>query len=367
MAQVRQAGPGEFTQRAWSAGKLDLTALEGLADLLEARTPRQRHLALRQLGGAIQQVQQGWRDELVRCLASLDAWLDFGEEEDPMAFRDDNDGGGGFLSEVIKSIEVLSGEIQQRLKDDRGAGELVRRGLRVALVGKSSLLNRLVERPAALVSPLPGTTRDVIEAEVVIDGIPVVLQDTAGIRHLQPDDHSVSHDTVEAAGMQLALERAASADLVLLMIDQEPEIDQRLAEALVPERTIVVFNKSDLRTEMAALPRHFSNLPSWHISCTQDPRSRLLDLLREALQSRRKTGEGKPETDPILVRERHLTLASRTLQHLNHALHTLQTSRDVVLAAEAVRSAILEIGRMTCHVDPEEVLDALFSTFCIGK
>lgn len=335
---LRPAEPGEFSRRAFENGKLDLTAAEGIADLVDAETRAQQRQALRQMDGALGRMIEGWRSRLVRTLAYLEADLDFPEEDLP----------AGVAEAVLPELERLAGEIGATL-DDAHRGERLREGLSIAILGppnagKSSLLNALARRDAAIVSERAGTTRDVIEVHLDLGGFPVVLADTAGLRD--------TADTIEDEGVWRARRRAAQADLKILVFDARdwPELDPAV-RGLGDADSLLVLNKIDLRP--VAVPealcisvRTGAGLPD------------LLDALTAMVAERLTAGPGA-----ALTRARH----RGALEDCRCALERARGGRLPELIAEDVRLATRALGRITGQVDVEELLDVIFRDFCIGK
>ena len=341
---LRPAEPGEFTRRAVGNGRLDVTAAEGLADLVAAETEAQRRQALRQYGGALCRLYEGWREALVGALARYEAAIDFPEEGLPVGLRRD----------VGRQVSGLRDEITGYLADGR-RGERLRDGIFVAIVGapnvgKSSLLNILAGRDAAIVSQRAGTTRDVIETRLDIGGFPVILADTAGLRE--------SRDDIEEEGVRRALARAADADLTLAVIDAAvwPEGDG-MTRGLVDSRTMVVANKVDLREVPPA--SEWQGRPVYPLSCrTGDGVDALLDALEEVVSK-----QFSPGATAALTRLRHRV----ALEGCVAALGRFAGSAEPELCAEDLRLAARELGRLTGRVDTEELLDRIFAEFCIGK
>ena len=341
---LRPAEPGEFTRRAYLNDKLELTQAEGLADLISAETEAQRRQALRQLDGALGQLYEGWRSELLRGLAHLEADIDFTDEDLPQ----------DIAATVWPKIKCLLEDITQHLDDSR-RGERLREGLYVTIVGptnvgKSSLLNALARRDAAIVSATAGTTRDVIEVHLDLGGVPVVMADTAGLRE--------TADAVEDEGVRRALRRAATADLKLAMFDAEcwPELDRHTLD-LVDGDTLVVINKVDLRPLES--PLRVAGRPAQPISVTVGTgMGPLLQALEEAVSARLDLS-----LQPALTRVRH----RQALQDCAAGLRRALTATEAELAAEDVRLAARALGRITGRVDVEDILDIVFSEFCIGK
>jgi tRNA modification GTPase len=340
----RLAEPGEFTRRAFEHGKLDLTEAEAIADLVAAETDQQRKLALQQMDGALHQLYEDWRTLGLRTLAHLEAAIDFPDEDLP----------AGIADEVRDGLERLRAEIAAHLDDRRG--ERLREGLSIAIIGppnagKSSLLNLLARREAAIVSETAGTTRDVIEVHLDLGGWPVVLADTAGLRD--------SSDTIEQEGVRRAKARAAAADLRLLVLDasgdwrRERQVLTEAAGRWNAERDIVVVNKVDLApVENAAGAVVVSAQSGVGLS-------RLLVRLEEAAEALMQEGAGAPP----LTRARHREALAECQEALGRAL----VAPEIALAAEDVRLAMRAIGRITGTVRIDELLDVIFRDFCIGK
>jgi tRNA modification GTPase len=343
---LRLAEPGEFTRRAFENGKLDLTAAEGLADLVAAETAAQRRQAQRQLAGALGRLYQGWRERLMRSLAHLEAEIDFPDEDLPVAAWQRMHG------EVVE----LRAEIVAHLADDR-RGERLRDGVSVAILGppnagKSSLMNALARRDVAITSAIAGTTRDVIEVALDLAGYPVVLADTAGLRP--------ATDAVEAEGVRRAQARAAAADLRLVVIDaSKPEEATLLGDAVTAE-TVVVANKIDLEPkDGGAWADRLGAGPAVRLSVATGAGVReLLGRLEAAVAARLSAGGA-----PMITRARHRA----ALQDCVGSLDRAAASGRIELAAEDLRLAARALGRITGQVGVEDILDIIFREFCIGK
>ena len=350
---LRLAEPGEFTRRAFDNGKLDLSEVEGLADLTDAETEAQRRQALRQMGGELSRVVEGWRARLLPALAHLEAAIDFSDEDLP----DD------LIARTRAALQELPREIGAFLADGRRA-ERLRDGLQIAIIGppnsgKSSLLNALAKREVAIVSETAGTTRDVIEVHLDLGGYPVTLADTAGLRALRADDG----DGIEQEGMRRARHKAAGADLTLAVFDVTTW--PRLAPeglALVDENGLVVLNKLDLRPEAPAELEavEVRGRPVFAISARtgQGLGGFLEDLERRVVDSLGVAGSG-----PAVTRIRH----RRALEDCCTALERALGAELPELTAEDLRLALRALGRLTGQVDVEDILDVIFRDFCIGK
>ncbi len=340
---LRLAEPGEFTRRAFLAGKMDLTEAEGIADLIAAETEAQRRQAVRQAEGELGRLYDSWREKLVGAMAHYEAHIDFPDEELPEEI----------LQQVTHEISWLVDSIFRHL-DDSHRGERLRQGLDIAIVGppnagKSSLLNRLARRDAAIVSERAGTTRDVIDVAMDLGGYPVMLADTAGLRE--------AADSIEEEGVRRARQRAEAADLRILVIDGRDEAGFRKAADLVDESTILVLNKVDLGKVAIVTDR--PNLGVYAISVrTGEGIDAFLDGL-EAIVRDRIGLAGQP----ALTRARHREALEGCLEALRRSLEAPLPE----LAAEDLRLATRALGRITGRVDVEDLLDVIFRDFCIGK
>jgi tRNA modification GTPase len=345
---VRPADPGEFSRRAFMNGKMDLTAAEGLADLVAAETRQQVLQARRQLDGALGRLYGDWHARLLEALAMLEAEIDFAPDEE---VPDD------LLAGILPKLQALLQDIEAHIADDR-RGERLRTGLRVALVGppnagKSSLLNRLAARDIAIVTDIPGTTRDVLETPLDLGGFPVVLADMAGLRS--------SDDPVERLGIERALSEAEDADIRLLLFDgaRWPDIDQR-TKALIDDNSITVLNKADLLDTDKAY--EIEGQQALLMSCqTGEGVDRLVSRLTEAAARAMTPGDA-----PMLTRIRHRQALGDVVAALRHVAPE-DAPPELALIAEDVRMAMQSIGRVTGKVGVEDVLDQIFSAFCIGK
>lgn len=340
----RIAEPGEFSRRAVLNGKMDLTAAEGIADLVDAETDAQRLQARRQSRGALGALYQDWRAQIIRILAYIEALVDFPDEDLPPEV----------WAEIRRRMESLESGISGHL-DDGGRGERLRDGLRMAIVGppnagKSSLLNWLSRRDAAIVSDVAGTTRDVIEVHLDIKGFPVLVADTAGLRE--------GMDSVETEGIRRARAWADSADLVL---DLREAGDEGSVESGDGSERILVATKIDRGEHSGADGRIGISVK------TGEGTDLLLARIGEAAARLMDVGEA-----PALTRARHREGLSDCLEHLRRAaaLADFKEGEEGVeygLVAEDLRLAARSLGRVTGAVDIEEILDLVFSEFCIGK
>lgn len=330
---LRPADAGEFTRRAVENGKLDLTRAEAIADLVDAETEAQRRQALRQYDGALAALYDGWRDRVLKASAWAEAAIDFAEEEIP--------------EDVLVTARAQAADIEQEIRghlDDSRRGELVREGVRLAIIGppnagKSSLLNALARRDVAIVSELPGTTRDVIEVKLDIGGYAVVASDTAGLRD--------TTDAIELEGVRRALASAGDADLVLLLCDGSQPVD-----GVWPEHDLTVWNKSDL-----AWPTQ----PEGLRICARSGEG--VDALITALSQLVGDGLERPHEAPPITRLRH----RYALQIAAACLSRAAVAMEPELVAEDMRLAMRALGRITGRVDIEDLLDVIFRDFCIGK
>ena len=336
MKGLRPAEPGEFTRRAFENGKIDLTQAEALDDLIHADTEAQRRQALRQLDGLLGEQAREWRQAIIDASALIEAGIDFSDELD---VPDDP------LAPATDVIRRLSCEISCVLQ--RGSTQRLRTGLVVAItgapnVGKSSLMNQLAHREIAIVSPYPGTTRDVLEVACDFGGYPVTLIDTAGLRE--------ANDPVEQEGIRRARARAASADLQIWLIDEDTaELPGDNLSEIWPIR-----NKSDLELTTGSNRRAVKFSIS---ALTGSGLDRLIEAIT-CFARDRLSGE-----DALIFRERHHWLLREAVDALDRAL--LQKSDELI--AEELRRATLLLGRLLGRVDVEDVLGSIFANFCIGK
>lgn len=343
---VRLAEPGEFTRRAFENGKLDLTEVEGLADLIAAETEAQRRQALRQMEGELGAIYEDWRARLIHAMAYLEAQIDFSDEEIP----DD------VQHSAFVTISELLAEILAHLQDGQ-RGEILRRGFRIVILGapnagKSTLLNRLARRDAAIVTDQPGTTRDVIEVHLDLGGYLVTIADTAGLRSTM--------DRIEAEGMRRALKQAEQAELNLLLFDAGnwPEMDAETM-AWKDERSLCVLNKIDLRPELARMPPLPDPCIAVSLKTGEGEEALLKTIITEIEKRIGLSGS------PCLTRERHRRELTDCAEALQRAL---QPAGDLPeLVAEDVRLAMRALGRITGRAGVEDMLDVIFSEFCIGK
>jgi tRNA modification GTPase len=351
----RLAEPGEFTRRAFENGKLDLTEVEGLADLIAAETQAQRRQAFRQLKGLIGDRAEAWRRRLIEALALVEARIDFSDEADVPE---------NLIEPALNAAQQLCGEIAACLADS-GRGERLREGLVVAIAGppnagKSTLLNRLARREAAIVSPYPGTTRDVIEVHFDLAGYPVTLVDTAGVRE--------SDDPVEQEGVRRARERAAMADLVLWVTDASAadEAAQNSVGGLSHAEIWSLQNKIDLASAKPGT-RSESQTKEWanHSFAISATTGLGVDRFVAVLTAYARDYFSATES-AVVTRARHRRALEETLAALERARHEGSAGREEVIAEE-LRSAATTLGRLTGRVDVEDILDVIFRDFCIGK
>lgn len=342
---TRMAEPGEFARRAFENGKIDLTQAEAIADLVDAETEAQARQALRQAGGALAKLYEGWRAELIEALALMEAAIDFSDEGDV---------GDKTAREARVRVEALAEKIGRHLDDGR-RGEILRDGFHVVIagppnVGKSSFLNAMVQREAAIVSEEAGTTRDVIEVRVDLGGLPVVLSDTAGIRETE--------GKIEREGIRRTIARARDADLMLWLMDAtapQQELPLDLAGP-GPQKVLRVLNKIDLVASGARDERGWLRLSL--------RTGEGLGEVTKAIEAEARAQIGATEA-PVITQARHRqqleACAQALADYLGGALE------ETELRAEDLRRAATALGRITGRVDVEDVLDQIFGRFCIGK
>lgn len=346
------AEPGAFSRRAFANNKLDLTQIEGLADLIAAETEAQLKQALAQSEGGLGKIYDGWRDQLVRALALVEAAFDFSDEELP----------GDITQQAVRTAQQVAQEIKAHLQDAR-VGERLRSGVRMAIVGppnagKSSMMNALARREAAIVSEAAGTTRDIVEVHLNLGGYPLLVADTAGLRGVAND----TDDTVEREGVRRARAWAQGADLKLCMFDgaQLPALDSETL-ALIDDASVVAINRIDLAT--SDIPNEVEGHAAAALSTKSGDG---MDALLEKLASE-VAQLCKRQTDaPVPTRERHRLSLNECAAALTRFMDDDARGVDE-LGAEDLRLAVRALGRITGHVDVEDLLDIIFSEFCIGK
>lgn len=344
LPDFRAAEAGEFSRRAFENGRMDLTEVEGLADLIDATTERQHAQAIRQMGGHLSALVSGWRAELVELLAYMEAYIDFPDEDLPTALED----------QIQTKVRGLEKNLASHLHDRRG--EMIRSGIQVAILGapnagKSSLLNWLAKREVAIVSEIAGTTRDIIEVQMDIDGIAVRVSDTAGLRD--------SSDSIEQEGIRRAAAHAKEADLIILLFSAEtwPNLDKETA-AHKNEQALVVVSKVDMRAGLEHKLGSDVTPLSTKTGATQ--------VFLNALTKRLHTLAGANE-DILFTRGRHRAALQVCHDELSAFLSSRERGAPIELSSEHIRRASNALARITGVIDVEEVLDVLFGSFCIGK
>ena len=336
---VRLAEPGEFTRRAFENGRLDLVEAEGVADLIDAETRAQKSLALEQLGGSLSQSYQSWRGDLLEAMALLEASIDFPDEEDA---PDESDG------PVAVKLDMLELALAKALDDDQ-LGERIQDGFRIAIIGppnagKSSILNRLARRDAAIVTDIPGTTRDVVEVRVKIAGQVVWIADTAGLRE--------TRDIVEAEGVRRALERASASDIRIRVSSSDTPYDHEADEG-----DIIVLNKVD-----QTRPADASGNTIFVSARTGEG----IEALENDIERRiRAFTSGRPA--PVITRRRHRLALETALFHVKQARQNLAAGFGAELVSEDVRLAAQKLSGLVGQIGVEDILGEVFSSFCIGK
>ncbi len=342
----RLAEPGEFTKLAFQNGKINLLKAESIADLISAETEIQRQQAIKIMNGKSADKFNSLREKLLKILSHVEAKIDFPDEDLP--------------EDIFKNIKKISNEVILNIKkilDDQKVGERIREGFKIAIIGptnagKSSLLNHLSNRDAAIVSEIAGTTRDVIETHLNIDGYPVVVSDTAGIRD--------SKNEIEKKGIKLALDKAENADLKLIVIDAKSIDFKGVLKELMDENAILVVNKSDLLKE----DLNFEIKNYEHVLISVKNNLNLEDLIlkiKNKLKNKFITSE-----DILITRERHRQHLEQSLNYLKN-IEEKNEAEDFDKAAEDLRLATRHLGMIVGKVDVEEILGSIFNDFCIGK
>ncbi len=347
---ARLAAPGEFTRRAFLNGRIDLTQAEAVADIIHARTDLALQAAQEQLSGHLARRIHTLRDNLIRVQAHVEAHIDFPDEDIAPDTRET----------LIRRLREAADFMRDLLRTAR-EGQLLREGVRAVIVGrpnagKSSLLNQLLGRDRAIVSPIPGTTRDTIEASASIRGIPILFIDTAGLRD--------AGDAIEEEGIRRTLQTLSEAEIIIHLIDGSQPLessDQKHLQTLPREKTLVVCNKSDLPRKLELPPGSPSVI---EISCTT---SEGLESLKDALKERLWSGAIAGEMLQVMINARHQEALNRALFSTETATKALEQNLTLELAAMDLRIATQAVGEIVGKTTTEDLLDSIFSQFCLGK
>ena len=342
----RLAEPGEFTKRAFQNGRINLLKAESIGDLISAETEIQRKQALKIMSGKSSDKFNSWREKLLKILSHIEAKIDFPDEDLP--------------NNIINEIQKISNDVLKEIKktlNDQKVGERIREGFKIAILGppnsgKSSLLNYLSKRDVAIVSEIAGTTRDVIETHLNLDGYPVIVSDTAGIR--------ISKNEIEKKGIKIALKRAEDADLKLVIISAKNVDFNSVFKKLLTKNAILVVNKSDLLK--GKLNSKFKKYEHVLISIKRDLNlNKLIRKIKNKLKNKFTTTE-----DILITRERHRQNLINCVQHLEK-FKKKKSTKDFDKGAEDLRLATRHLGMIVGKVDVEELLGSIFNDFCIGK
>ncbi len=341
----RMAKPGEFSRRAFHNGKMDLTEAEGLADLIDSETSEQQKYAMRQMEGGLKNLYDGWREELIKIMAYLEAYIDFPDEDIPQDLVDK------LLNDVFK----LKSAISEHLNTD-SIGERLREGFRVVIVGppnagKSSLLNTVVNREAAIVSSIAGTTRDAVDVHLDIKGYPVMFTDTAGIREVEEE--------IEKQGIEIAFRKIADADLVLCLFDASKDSVQIFdnIKNSFKNKAIYVANKSDNLTF-----EQCSNLKKQGcVVISAKHKQGIADLMEVIYQQIKERFTAN--SNLLITRQRYREALAETLDNLER----FSFDKEIELSAEDIRLAARGLGKITGRIEVDDILNKIFGSFCIGK
>lgn len=341
----RLAEAGEFSRRAFYNNKMDLTEAEGLADLIDAETSEQQKYALRQMNGDLKDLYEGWRTALVNVLAHIEAYIDFPDEELPQ----------NIISNLENTVFKVRKEIQEHLSQSN-YGEKLRDGFKVVILGepnsgKSSLLNTLAQREAVIVSDIAGTTRDAIDVYMDIGGYPVIFTDTAGLR--------ITNEQVEKKGIEIAFTKAKEADLIIALLNAQ-NINLEQFKNVVSDcksKIIYVLNKSDTLSEKQC----FKYKKDGYITISAKYKQGI-DTLIDTIKDRISNNFNQSST-ALITRQRYREILNNVFKDLQ----LFNLSKNIELAAEDIRLAVRNIGKITGRVEVEEILDKIFGSFCIGK
>ena len=345
LTDYRLAEAGEFSRRAFYNQKMDLTQAEGLADLIDAETIEQQKYALRQMEGGLRNLYDGWREDILRIYAYLEAYIDFPEEEVPESIKE------SILNSVFKLIKAIDEHLQTA-----SYGERLREGFRIVLAGpanagKSSLLNAIVKRKAVIVSDIAGTTRDAIDINLDINGYPVVFTDTAGIRS--------SDNPIEQQGIEIAFEKIRQADMILAMFDAStdtPEIFQEIKKES-KNNLLYIANKCDKLTF-----EQCSEFEKQGCILVSAKYNKGLSVLMEKI-SEYISGNFTSDSNLLITRQRY----REALQECVENLRRFNFDKEIELSAEDIRMAARALGKITGQIEIDEILDKIFGSFCIGK
>jgi len=342
----RLAEPGEFTKRAFQNGRINLLKAESIADIISAETEIQRKQAVKIMSGRSSDKFNSWREKLLTILSNVEAKIDFPEEDLPK----------NIFTQIQKTTNIVSKEIKKTLNDQK-VGERIREGFKIAIVGppnsgKSSLLNYLSKRDVAIVSEIAGTTRDVIETHLNLDGYPAIVSDTAGIRN--------SKNEIEKKGIKIALKRAEDADLRLILVSAKNVDFTSVLKGLLTKNSILVINKSDLVN--GKLNSKFKKYEHVFISIKKNSNlNKLITKIKRKLKNKFTTTE-----DILITRERHRQNLINCVKHLEK-FQKKKSTQDFDKGAEDLRLATRHLGMIVGKVDVEELLGSIFNDFCIGK
>ena len=342
----RLAEPGEFTKIAFLNGKINLLKAESISDLISSETEIQRQQAIKIMSGKSSDKFDSLRERLIKILSNIEAKIDFPEEDLP----------NNILQNIHFETKSIKDEIKKILNDQK-VGEIIREGFKIAIVGptnagKSSLLNYLSKRDVAIVSEIAGTTRDVIEAHLNLDGLPIVISDTAGIRN--------SKDEIEKKGIKLALNRAENSDLNIIVLEPKNVDFTDFLKHFIPNKFILVINKIDLGIEQ--INDEIKKYNPIYISIKEDKNlDTLMNNIKENLKNKFLSSK-----DIYITRQRHRKNLEKCVEHLNR-FEEKKSIDDFDKGAEDIRLATRYLGTIVGKVDVEEILGSIFSDFCIGK
>lgn len=345
LENFRLAEPGEYSKRAFYNGKMDLTEAEGLADLIDSETSEQQKYALRQMEGGLKNLYEGWRQDLVKILAHLEAFIDFPDEDIPSSV----------MSEMKNNVFKLETEIEHHLNGD-SIGERLREGFRVVIIGapnagKSSLLNAIVNRNAAIVSDIAGTTRDAVDVHLDLNGYPVMFTDTAGLRETE--------EAIERLGIDIAYSKIQDADLVICLFDasiDSVQVFDKISNSL-KNKALYVANKSDKLTfeQCSEIEKSGCLVISAKQKAGVD---KILDEVGKQLKQRFTSN-----SNLLITRRRY----REALQDVLDNLQAFSFNKEIELTAEDIRLAARALGKITGRIEVDDILDKIFGDFCIGK